>query len=53
MAECQNVVSTDPIEICGNEPAEKYELEVPYEGGVATGSAYFCDECEPLEEHKA
>lgn len=53
MSDCQNIVSKEPLEYCGNEDTEQYDLEVPYEGGTATGSAYFCDECKPPEEHQA
>lgn len=54
MAEaCQNVVSKDPLEYCGNEETEQYELEVDYTDETATGTAWFCPECEPPEEHRA
>ena len=54
---CQAIVSDpeagDGIEYCGDTPTEEYELAVPYDGRVATGSAEFCDGHEPPEEHKA
>lgn len=50
---CQNVVEKRPMEYCGNEDTELYELEVPYSEGTASGSGWFCEECEPAEEHKA
>jgi len=53
MATCQNVVSREPLEYCGNEDATEYDLAVPIDGEEKTGSAYFCDECEPPAEHKA
>lgn len=53
MASCQTVTSKDPLEYCGNEPAEEYDLEFEHEGEIVTGSAYFCEEHEPPECDKA
>jgi len=49
---CQNIVSREPLEYCNNEPATEYDLTIDTEDGVYTGSAYFCDDCEPPEVDK-
>lgn len=50
---CQKVLSKRPLEFCGNTPTEEYDLAVKYNGEIVTGSAQFCDECEPPAEHRA
>ena len=50
---CQSVVSKDPLEYCGNEPAELYQLEFEHEGETVTGTAHFCENHEPPERDLA
>jgi len=45
MAECEALVSTDPIEFCGNEPTTTNEYAVDVGDGVIVDEIAVCEEC--------
>ena len=42
--QCAAIVEEEPLQYCGDEAVGLFKVTVGYDGGVADGEVWFCDE---------